>query len=101
MHACFSMLIAGCAALALPTAAQPVTPQGQVATVPAPTATAAAPKAVAVVTAAGSDARAAARTPGTTRVTAAGSVIILADGIVANAAFAQVLPPTHGFAYER
>ncbi|MBL8344564.1 MAG: hypothetical protein JNN03_03915 [Rubrivivax sp.] len=36
-----------------------------------------------------------------TRVTAAGSVIILADGIVANATIAQILPPAPGFVYER
>jgi len=36
-----------------------------------------------------------------TRVTAAGSVIILADGIVANATIAQIHPPAPGFVYER
>jgi hypothetical protein len=35
------------------------------------------------------------------RVTAAGSVIVLADGIVANARMAQVQPPAPGFVYER
>jgi hypothetical protein len=34
-------------------------------------------------------------------VTAAGSVIILSDGIVANAAMAQIQPPAPGFVYER
>jgi CubicO group peptidase (beta-lactamase class C family) len=34
-------------------------------------------------------------------VTAAGSVIVLADGIVANATMAQVQPPADGFVYER
>ncbi len=34
-------------------------------------------------------------------VTAAGSVIVLADGIVANAILAQVQPPADGFVYER
>lgn len=33
-------------------------------------------------------------------ITAAGSVIVLADGIVANAASAQILPPAPGFVYE-
>jgi hypothetical protein len=33
--------------------------------------------------------------------TAAGSVVVLADGIVANAAFAQVQPPADGFVYEQ
>ena len=34
-------------------------------------------------------------------ITAAGSVILLADGIVANAALAQIQPPADGFMYER
>ncbi len=34
-------------------------------------------------------------------ITAAGSVIVLADGIVANAALAQIQPPAAGFVYER
>lgn len=36
-----------------------------------------------------------------TTVAVAGSVIILADGIVANAAIAQIQPPADGFEYER
>ena len=38
---------------------------------------------------------------GRTTVTAAGSVIILVDGIVANASIAQIHPPAPGFVYER
>lgn len=34
-------------------------------------------------------------------VTAAGSVIVLADGVVAQARIAQVQPPAAGFVYER
>jgi hypothetical protein len=34
-------------------------------------------------------------------ITAAGSVIVLADGIVANAVLAQIQPPADGFVYER
>jgi hypothetical protein len=34
-------------------------------------------------------------------ITAAGSVIVLADGIVANAALAQMQAPADGFVYER
>ena len=34
-------------------------------------------------------------------ITAAGSVIVLADGIVANATLAQIQPPADGFVYER
>lgn len=37
----------------------------------------------------------------TTTVHAAGSVLLLADGIVADARTAQVLPPAPGFQYER
>jgi hypothetical protein len=37
----------------------------------------------------------------TTTVTAAGSVIILSDGIVANATMAQIESPAPGFVYER
>jgi hypothetical protein len=36
-----------------------------------------------------------------TTVTAAGSVIILLDGIVANATLAQIQSPAPGFVYER
>ena len=36
-----------------------------------------------------------------TIITAAGSVIVLADGIVANATMAQIQPPADGFVYER
>ena len=36
-----------------------------------------------------------------TTVTAAGSVIILSDGIVANATVAQIQAPAPGFVYER
>lgn len=34
-------------------------------------------------------------------ITAAGSVLVLEDGIVANVTFAQVEAPADGFAYER
>jgi hypothetical protein len=36
-----------------------------------------------------------------TTVTAAGSVLILSDGIVANTTVAQIQAPAHGFVYER
>lgn len=38
---------------------------------------------------------------GSTSVHAAGSVIVLADGIVANATLASFQPPAAGFVYER
>jgi CelD/BcsL family acetyltransferase involved in cellulose biosynthesis len=37
----------------------------------------------------------------TATIGAAGSVIVLADGIVANAILAQIQPPADGFVYER
>jgi hypothetical protein len=37
----------------------------------------------------------------TATITAAGSVLVLADGIVANAVAAQIQPPAQGFVYER
>ncbi len=40
-------------------------------------------------------------TPTLRTTTAAGSVIILADGIVANASMVQIQPPAPGFVYER
>ncbi len=39
--------------------------------------------------------------PALRTITAAGSVIVLADGIVANASMAQIPPPAPGFVYER
>jgi hypothetical protein len=36
-----------------------------------------------------------------TTIAVAGSVIVLADGIVANAILAQIQPPADGFVYER
>lgn len=41
-------------------------------------------------------------TPATaTRVNAAGSVLLLVDGKVANATLAEIRPPAPGFVYER
>ena len=40
-------------------------------------------------------------TPTLRTIVAAGSVIILADGIVANASMAQIQAPAPGFVYER
>lgn len=57
---------------------------------------ASAPKALTVA----ANAKAATLTSATT-VTAAGSVIILSDGIVANATMAQIQTPAPGFVYER
>lgn len=74
-------------------AAAPVAPKAAEPRAAAPAARAA----VRQVAATGTSAR-----PGTTTVVqAAGSVIVLADGIVANAAVAQIQPPAEGFVYER
>ena len=96
MKPCFLTLtlIAGCATLATPAVAQSAPPPGS----EAETTT---PRAAAVITAASADARARVRASSTTTVTAAGSVIILDNGIVANATIAQVQPPAPGFVYER
>lgn len=94
-----SIFIAGCALLATQVFAQS-TPAAQVA-----------PKAVAKpaakpaskptqFTTADAGPRASEQTRAST-FTAAGSVIVLADGIVANATMAQIQPPADGFAYER
>lgn len=103
MKSCFLTLtlIAGCVALATPAFAQSALPQSSAAVTAAARAAAGAPKSVAVVSATSADARAAVRAPGTTSITAAGSVIILSDGIVANAAIAQIQPPAPGFVYDR
>lgn len=96
-------LIAGCVASATPAFAQSAPsaqPQGHAIATTAPRAAAGAPKAVAAVTAASADARGPERAAGATRFTAAGSVVVLADGIVANASNAQILPPAPGFAYD-
>ena len=95
MKNCLSILsLVGCAVLAAPAVAQ---------TAPAPSAAAAPAREPAPTRTAGVDlkgtAPAAARD--LQRVTAAGSVIVLADGIVANARMAQVQPPAPGFVYER
>ena len=93
------------AALAMPAFAQTALPQGSASTTAAPGvptgAATGAPKTVAVVTAGKADGRAPARAPGATSIAAAGSVIVLADGIVANATIAQILPPAPGFVYDR
>ncbi len=103
MKPCFLTLtlIAGCATLAAPAFAQSALPQVSAAATAMPKPAAGAPRAAAVVAAASADGRAPVRTPGSTSFTAAGSVIILADGIVANATNAQILPPAPGFAYDR
>jgi hypothetical protein len=88
-------LIAACALVATHASAQSPAPQTRKAAPAAQTVKAAA-KAPKTLTAA-----APASVVAPVTVTAAGSVILLADGIVANAATAQIAPPAEGFVYER
>ena len=89
-------LIAGCALTALPASAQPsAQPSSTAATTPAK-APVLAPKALTAAVNLKAGALAS-----VTTVTAAGSVIVLSDGIVANATLAQIQPPADGFVYER
>ena len=82
--------------MAMPAVAQTsAQPRSTAATTP-DKAPASAPKALTVATNVK-----AATLPSATTVTAAGSVIILSDGIVANARVAQIQPPAPGFVYER
>ena len=82
--------------MAMPAFAQSsVQPRSAVAATPV-RAPASAPKALSVA----ANVKAAKLAPATT-FTAAGSVIILSDGIVANATVAQIQPPAPGFVYER
>ena len=82
--------ILGCALLSLPAAAQSrAEPAKAKAAAPAP-------KVLAAATPAKVSTPMAAVT-----ISAAGSVILLSDGIVANASIAQIQPPAPGFVYER
>jgi hypothetical protein len=89
-------LMAACALVATQASAQSPTPQTRKAA-PAAKTVKAPPKAQKTITAAAP----AHATAATVTVSAAASVILLADGIVANAATAQILPPAEGFVYER
>jgi hypothetical protein len=88
-------LIAASALFATQASAQSPAPQTRKAA-PAPKAVSATAKAPKTLTAAAASNAAAPVT-----ITAAGSVIVLADGIVANAVTAQIAPPAEGFVYER
>jgi hypothetical protein len=89
-------LISGCAVVVAAQAfAESPAPQAGPAAAPAAT-----PPGAPRLLAAAPNARAASPVP-VARFTAAGSVIVLADGIVANATIAQIHPPAPGFVYER
>lgn len=93
MKTCLSILsLVGAAVLATPAGAQ---------TAPASPAAAAPDREPGPTRTAGVDLKTPPAARDLQRVTAAGSVIVLADGIVANARIAQVLPPAPGFVYER
>jgi predicted lipid-binding transport protein (Tim44 family) len=87
-------LISSCALIALPAFAQSSAQPRSAAKTTAAKTPANAPK---TLTAAAN----AANPASVTTVTAAGSVIVLSDGIVANATMAQIQPPAPGFVYER
>jgi len=89
-------LISSCALMVMPAFAQSsAQPRSAAETTPAK-ARASAPKALNVA----ANVKATTLASATT-VAAAGSVIILSDGIVANATMAQIQPPAPGFVYER
>lgn len=89
-------LMSSCALLAMPAVAQHAEqPRRTAETTPAKAPASATP-AFTVAAAAKTTTSAA-----TATVAAAGSVLILADGIVANATLAQIQPPAPGFVYER
>jgi hypothetical protein len=67
---------------------------------PASAARAAAPT-DAATTIAANHVRAATPAPSTRMVTAAGSVLVLVDGVVSHANLARIHPPAPGFVYER
>jgi hypothetical protein len=89
------MLIAGCASMAVQAFAEPPPAQPGPTAAPAVVAPAGAPKLLAAAPAA----RAANLAP-VFRFTAAGSVMLIADGRVAHASIAQIPPPAPGFVYE-
>jgi len=96
----------GCAVMVSQALAQVPVQAGRSAAVVSSQTTAAPATAVPVVAAAkagttGPGLKVAAAPTSVRAVNAAGSVIILADGIVANATMAQILPPAPGFVYER
>lgn len=90
-------LISSCALVAVPAFAQPSAQPSSTAETAPVKAPASAPK---PLTVAAANVTAATLASATT-FTAAGSVIILADGIVANASMAQIQSPAPGFVYER
>lgn len=91
--------LAGGAVLASHALAQSPVQPGSVAATTVPRALASTPSPTATVTAA-ANIGAASPKPVRRMVTAAGSVIILVDGIVAQATIAQIHPPGQGFMYE-
>ena len=89
-------LISVCAVTVVPALAQTSAPPGGAAATASVKAAASVPQALTVATNAKG-----ATLASTTTVTAAGGVVILSDGIVANTAMALVHSPAAGFVYER
>lgn len=98
-------LIAGGAVLASHAIAQSPVQPGSAAATTVPRALASTPwsptETVTAAAAAAANIGAASPTPVKRMVTAAGSVIILVDGKVAQSTIAQIHPPAQGFMYER
>ncbi len=94
-------LIAGGALLALPAFAHGPAQPGDAVAAAALVASASAPKSPTVTTKVATTASAAMPATVTKTVIATGNVLVLADGIVASAAIAQIHPPAPGFVYER
>lgn len=94
-------LIAGGAVLASHAIAQSPVQPGSAAATTIPRAPASTPWSPTETVTAAANIGAASPTPVKRMVTAAGSVIILVDGKVAQSTIAQIHPPAQGFMYER
>lgn len=104
MKTCFFKLtlLAGSALLASHVFAQPVSQQGDSSTTIALKSAPSTPKPLAVTTTnLAAHGKTALPSTGVRAVIAAGSVLLLSDGIVDSAAMAQIQPPAPGFVYER
>jgi hypothetical protein len=98
------LIVAGAVLSMQASAKSPAQPDGA-ATAAAPKAPTSAARALvpteAATTIAATHARATTPTPSTRLVTAAGSVLVLVDGVVSQANIARIQPPAPGFMYER
>jgi hypothetical protein len=94
-------LIAGITVLAWPTLAQTANPsEAAPGATLKPASNLLRPLAQNVSTASAADFRTARLAPVTRTIAAAGSLIVMVDGVVVNASMAQIQPPGAGFVYE-